>query len=373
MTVLTTLREVQIPIVAAMLLSASLAKFARSLRTGSIDEELGPTALFPMRMRRPLALAMSLIEFCLGIGLIVTAGNIGQGAPATCIRLCAGLLFLVATSALIELRTERPDLGCGCFGDFSSAPVSSRTLARSAFLAAAAFATIDLKNLKLPSATSGSALQLLAILVAEIVLLGALSPELGEGLIRLGYSEPCELRDVPSNRTLALLRRSKPWSRYSGLITADVPADVWRELCWRYVVYPAQYEGLPSELVFAVYLRQRRPAVHATLVDAATGQPVTIRQASPGPVSQGQGQGQGQAPGTGQASRTARQHLAVNRSATAAAPSGPGYAIRPRLLCHSLAVSRLRARKPKTSPEPPRNRGSQRPPRTCQTGAGQAG
>ena len=74
-------------------------------------------------------------------------------------------------------------------------------------------------------------------------MIAALSPEVGEGLIRLGYSEPCELRTLPSARTLAALRRSKHWRRYSGLITSDTPGDVWRELCWRYVVYPGRLDG----------------------------------------------------------------------------------------------------------------------------------
>jgi hypothetical protein len=272
-TVLYAVREVQIPLVAAILLGACSAKVARALRTGSVDEGLGPTALFPTRMRRPMALAMCAVEFGFGIGLIATAGTWGMGAPANCIRIGAGLLFLVATSALIELRLTKPDVGCGCFGDFSTAPVSGRTLARAALLAVASLATIDLPPIK-PPATTGAAVQLLLILGLQLAIVGALSPEIGEGLIRLGYSEPCELRYVPNARTLAALRRSKAWRKYSGLISADEPTDVWRELCWRYLVYPSSYQGRPADLVFAIFLQQRRPTVHAALVDAATGLPV---------------------------------------------------------------------------------------------------
>jgi hypothetical protein len=289
MTVLHAIREVQVPLVAAMLLGACVAKLSRALRTGSVDEGLGPTAMFPMRMRRPLTMTMCAIECGLGIGLIVTAGKIGEGAPATCVRLGSGLLFLVATSALIELRTQRPDVGCGCFGDFSTAPVSGRTIARSAFLALAALFSIGLHPPISAPVTAGAAFRLLAILAVEIVIVGALSPEVGEGLIRLGYSEPCELRAVPSGRTLALLRRSKQWRTYSGLVTADEPADVWRELCWRYVVYPASYQGRDIELIFAVFLRPRRPTVHAALVDTATGVPVPLPPPPPGTARPGRG------------------------------------------------------------------------------------
>jgi hypothetical protein len=284
--VLNAIREVQIPLVAAMLLGGCAAKLVRGLRTGSLDAGLGPTALFPTRLRRPLAVTMCVIECGLGLGLIVTAGGFGGGAPATCVRLGSGLLFLVATSALIELRETRPDVGCGCFGDFSTAPVSGRTMARSAFLAAAALCTIDLQPIRQPKSGS-AALELLAILCVELILIGALSPEVGEGLIRLGYSEPCELRDVPTGRTLAALRRSKQWRRYSGVITSDRPADVWRELCWRYVVYPSSYRGRPVELVFAVFLQQRRPAIHATMVDSGTSLPIPWPAALAGPARSG--------------------------------------------------------------------------------------
>jgi hypothetical protein len=271
--VLAAIREVQIPLVAVMLLGGCVTKLARTLRTGSVDSGLGPTALFPRSLRMPVAMTMCAVECGLGLGLIVTARGMGGLPTTTSVRLGAGLLFLVATSALIELRTVRPDVGCGCFGDFSTAPVSGRTIARSALLAVAALSTIGLRPITLPQA-SGSGLELLALFCAELVVIGALSPEVGEGLIRLGYSEPCELRDVPSSRTLAALRRSKQWRRYAGLIASDVPADVWRELCWRYVVYPSSYEERPADLVFAVFLQHRRPTIHAALVDAGTGLPL---------------------------------------------------------------------------------------------------
>jgi hypothetical protein len=47
---------------------------------------------------------------------------------------------------------------------------------------------------------------------------------------------------------------------------------MWRELCWRYVVFPAQAGNRPSEIVFAVYLRPHRPVIHAALVDSASGE-----------------------------------------------------------------------------------------------------
>jgi hypothetical protein len=273
MMLLALFQTVQIPLLSALLLSGCTAKFIRAVRVGSMDVGLGPTALFPMRLRRPVAMVMCALELGLGICLILTAGQIGRGAPATCVRLGTGLLFLVASCSLLELRAARPDVGCGCFGDFSHAPVSWRTLTRSALLSLAGLATIGLGPVQQPHA-KGTALILLGLLAAEIAVVAGLSPELGEALVRLGYSEPCELRVVPADRTLTALRRSKQWRRHAGLITADVPVDAWRELCWRYLVFSARCGEREAEIVFAVFLRQRRPLIHTALVDATTGQPL---------------------------------------------------------------------------------------------------
>jgi hypothetical protein len=277
--VLTALREVQLPVIAVLMLGGCVAKLERTLRMWSVDEGLGPTALFPMRMRGPMAIVFCAVECGLGLGLILTAGRIGSGAPANCIRLGCGLMFLVATSALLELRATRPDVGCGCFGDFSTAPVSLRTMVRSALLSAAALSTLGLPPISLPKPGTATA-ELLIILLLELVVLAALSPELSEALVRLGYSEPCELRSLPAERTIAALRRSKQWRRHAGLITADVPTDVWRELCWRYAVFPARSGERPTEIVFAIFLKHRRPAIHAVMVDAATAEPVPWPAAS---------------------------------------------------------------------------------------------
>jgi hypothetical protein len=279
-------QEVQIPLLSAMLLGASATKFARVLRVGSLDAGLGPTALFPVHLRRPVAIAMGVAELACGVALLVTAGPLGRGEPANTVRVATSLLFIVATCALIELRTSHPDAGCGCFGDFSTSPVGGRTLARSALLGAAALATIGLPPLH-PPHRGADAGRMLAILLAELIVLAALSPELGEALVRLGYSEPCELRMLPAVRTLTALRRSSQWRRRSGVITEDVPVDVWRELCWRYVVFSARAGDREAEVVFAVHMRSHRPVIHAAIVDATTGEALnwptpTNRRGAPG-------------------------------------------------------------------------------------------
>jgi hypothetical protein len=276
------IREVQIPVLALLLLGACVAKLIRVLRARSVDVALGPTALFPLSLQRTVAKAMCATEMSLAIALLVTAGRLGSGTLATAVRAGTALLFLTAVGALIEVRQRRPDVGCGCFGDLSSTPVNARTIARAVLLAFAAAATIGVPPVRLPPPGGALALRL-GLLVAEFLVIATLSPELGEALVRLGYSEPCELRIIPVERTLAALRASRAWRRHSPVLTDSHPVDMWRELCWRYLVYPGSYGGREVEVVFAVYLRARRPPVRAAVVDAVTGEALPSPHALPPP------------------------------------------------------------------------------------------
>jgi hypothetical protein len=270
------IREVQAPILAGMLIGACAAKLRRVLRSGSLDAGLGPTELFPLPLRRPAALTVCAIEFAVGVAMIVTAPAAARngtgamdGAAADGARIAATAFFLVAMCALIELRGRRPDAGCGCFGDLSTRPVGARSIARSALLAVAALASIGGPGLHLPPLGHGAA-ALLAILCTEFLVIALLSPEVGEALIRLGYSEPCELRSISALGTLYALQRSPHWQRQAGVVTSDVPTDMWRELCWRYVVYSGRLDGADVDVVFAVQVKQRHPLIHSAVVPRET-------------------------------------------------------------------------------------------------------
>jgi hypothetical protein len=272
--VLSAVREVQIPLLAVMLLGGCAAKGARVLKSRDLAEGLGPTALFPLRLRRPIAMAICASEFGLGIGLIVTAGRLGAGLPATVLRAGVSLLFLIAVGTLIELRERRPDAGCGCFGDLSVTPVGNRTIVRSAVLAGAAIVTVGGPPLQMPASALAATLWI-AALITEMLLLAVLSPELGQAMARLGYSEPCEVRRISVDRTLAALASSAPWHRYAGLVTGRAPADIWREGCWRYVLYSGESGDRRVDLVFVVSLWSRRPQVRVAVLDAITDEVLT--------------------------------------------------------------------------------------------------
>ena len=273
--VLSAIREVQIPLLAVMLLGGCGGKALRVLKARDVTVGLGPTALFPLRLRRPIAMAMCATELGLGVALIVTAGSLGTGTPAMIVRAGVSVLFLIAVGALVELRERRPDAGCGCFGDLSVTPVGARTIGRSAVLATAALATLGQPPMRMPASGPAAALWI-TVVVAELLLLAALSPELSEAMVRLGYSEPCEVRRISVDRTLAALAGSATWRRYASLVGGDAaPIDIWREGCWRYLVYTGETGGREVHVAFAVYLRSRRSPVRVAVLDAVSGEVLT--------------------------------------------------------------------------------------------------
>lgn len=305
--VLSAVREVQVPLLSVLLVGGCAAKARRAIESRSIAAGLGPTAMFPLRLRRPVAIFMCSSELSLGVALMLTAGRAGAGLPANAIRAATALLFLTAVGALYELRTRRPDAGCGCFGDLSDTPVGLRTITRSALLSVAAVTSIGVPPLRMPAATRDAGL-LLVCAAVEVAIVAALSPELAEILVRLGYSEPCEVRRVPVERTLAALRSSAPWRRYRRQIAGSAPSDIWREGCWRFVVYPGSSQDGPVDIVFAVYLQARRPTVRAAVLDARTPDP--LRRAAPHPAQRPhRAQGPHPAPVT-QLAPVARRRLA---------------------------------------------------------------
>jgi Methylamine utilisation protein MauE len=260
-----TIREMQVPVLALIMLGACAVKLSRVLRARSMLVVLDATALFPARLRRPAMITLCATEMSLGILLLVTAGRVGAAGRADGVRLTVSTFFLVGMCALVELREHRPDLGCGCFGEFSVTPPGVRSIARAGLLASAALAAIHIPPLH-PPPPGRAATSDLAIILAELLLLAALSPEVGQALARLGYSEPCELRLIPPERSVTSLRRSRAWRRHAHMLISDSPADMWRELCWWYFAYPARGRGADCDVVFAVEVKPRRPAIRVAVV-----------------------------------------------------------------------------------------------------------
>ena len=243
------LSEVQIPFLAVVLLLASGTKLLLP------DGDLGPEA--PLLRRRSFGVGLSIAEGTLGVAILVS--------PLLVVRLATVVFFATATSIVGDLVRRQAEEGCGCFGNLSAAPAGRRTVLRVALLTAAAVASAGVHRTGLQVLNSPGSWPLLAFGLEAAVML-ALSPELIVAIERTRSSVPCELRDVPLIETYAILYASDAWGEHEELLTSPQPSEVWRELCHRYVVYPAAINGRPIEVVFAVPIVGRPSEVRAGLV-----------------------------------------------------------------------------------------------------------
>jgi hypothetical protein len=188
----------------------------------------------------------------LAIGALVLLGVPFSGyAAAVLLAAAAG----VATWGVFNV----PQASCGCFGARSE-PVSPRTAVRAGLLALLALGGTPWWD----ASPAGCALAVLAGAV-----LVALTPELRSRDARLSVNEAvCAHRPVSVRATLSRLRRSTLWADAKQYLAADAPSEQWRDGCWRYLAYPATYEGEDATAVFALYLGRSRTADGVAFVAA---------------------------------------------------------------------------------------------------------
>jgi hypothetical protein len=243
------LRDTQIPFLASVLILACTAKLT--------VREHDPAPLVALHRRRPYVYGVALAEGGIGVALMIT--------PAGVVRAACVVFFASATWIIGDLARRGTDEGCGCFGGLSTAPAGRRGLARAALLTATALASAGATRTGvqvLAHAGAGTVL----LLGAETGLLLVLSPELALAVERTRNSTPCELLDVPLAEMYERLHASEAWRVHEDHLTSARPIETWRELCHRYVVFPARIEGKWAEVVFAVPVDGRRAEVRAGLV-----------------------------------------------------------------------------------------------------------
>jgi hypothetical protein len=182
------------------------------------------------------------------------------------VRLVTAMVLVAATWVLGDLRTSRPDEGCGCFGVLSSARIGRRTVIRTGLLAVAAMLTFGLERNGLQ--VLGDSLGWRGLMFgAELAFFLVISPE--PALLLRRTEVPCDLRRVPLSVSLGMLHSSEVWQEYELVLDSPEPSEVWRELCWRFYLYPAR--GAQADVVFAVSLDGRE--VRASLVDRGADGP----------------------------------------------------------------------------------------------------
>ncbi|MGI5268314.1 MauE/DoxX family redox-associated membrane protein [Nonomuraea sp. CA-218870] len=246
----------QLPVLIVLLCLGAAAKVAvsRSGREPTALARLGPAVLVPARFQAPALLVCAAGELALAAGLLRTTHPVVRWATVA--------FFSMSTYVLLELRRRRPDAGCGCFGEVSSAPVEVRSIARTTVLAGLAALSVWAPVPGWVAFAQPS----WGFLLAGLVVLAVLSPEIEELVERVRHRAPCEQRPGPAEGvTLARLRASGAWRAQRERLASPEPYDSWRELCWRFFVFKNHEQ---DDVVFAVFLAGRRPAVRMAVVAA---------------------------------------------------------------------------------------------------------
>ncbi|MFJ2028200.1 MauE/DoxX family redox-associated membrane protein [Streptosporangium sp. NPDC087985] len=267
---LTTIAVAQIPLLGALLAAGAFAK----VRTAMSDSEpgalsrLGPAVLVASRWQAAAMFGCAAGETFLLIGLMATGHPFFRWGTAA--------FFAVATYVLWELRRRRPDVGCGCFGEVSAIPVGLRSLGRTMVLTTMALGTVWAPPLSGWSVVTAFTWPQTLAMAGGLLVLVALSPEVEEAAARLRHRAPCEQRPLDPAIALSRLRSSAAWRAHEKFLSSTDPADSWRELCWRFFVYPGRsHAGHPADVVFAIYLSGRHPAVRVAMV-GVDGRPIEI-------------------------------------------------------------------------------------------------
>jgi methylamine utilization protein MauE len=265
---LTTIVIAQLPILVLLLVAGTVAKIwtaARESEPGALSK-LGPAVLVAERWHTPAMLCCAFGELFLTVGLLVTDYSFFRWGITA--------FFAVSTYVLWELRRRRPDVGCGCFGEVSATPVGLRSLGRTVVLTAMSAGMIQTPEATGWSMLTGITWTHAPAAIGGLLVLLALSPEIEEAAARLRYRAPCEQRPLDAATALNRLRVSKVWQSHESLLSGTEPMDSWRELCWRFFAYPGlSHSGEPVDVVFAIYLSGRHPAVRVALV-GIDGQPI---------------------------------------------------------------------------------------------------
>jgi hypothetical protein len=110
----------------------------------------------------------------------------------------------------------------------------------------------------------------LAFAFFELLILAALSPSIRKAMVRslrLRTPADCATAVVPFEVTLAALRRSDVWQRWSPHLESASVRERWRSGCWRFVSFDARHQGQPAVAVFAVRVAFKDPAIRIAVVD----------------------------------------------------------------------------------------------------------
>ncbi|MEV0810582.1 MauE/DoxX family redox-associated membrane protein [Micromonospora sp. NPDC050200] len=253
---------------AVLIWSARVKLFSRHAAAAANRSAL--VRLIGQRRALPAYRLLGGVELTLGALLILPPTLRLEAIAATV--LAVGFL-----SYLTYARRVAPSSSCGCLSA-QPIPVSGRSLARAGLLVAAGVLAA-LASGGWWAALAGRPLPGAAVLLAELAVVVALSPELDATwllpLRRLRARLTHPLRGgsgLPLLATVQQLQLSDSYRRVAPLLRSDV-REHWDDGDWRFVGHAALYQNRPVTAVFAVPLADREPdAVRVAVVDDATGQ-----------------------------------------------------------------------------------------------------
>ncbi|MEW6233626.1 MAG: MauE/DoxX family redox-associated membrane protein, partial [Chloroflexota bacterium] len=189
------------------------------------------------------------------------------------IRLATGLAaaFIAYLSFSVKADPGRP---CGCLGGREVA-VSWHTLVRAGLVLVCTVVGWKAQDFWLMALVARP--WFLSLVAVEALLFVGLSPELGWAWIKspaladqARAEDDCATAAVPRSETQQRLRESAPFRILSVFLKSGL-LDHWREGCWQFLCFAAEYKSRKATAVFAVPTAREPYRVRAAIVDEADG------------------------------------------------------------------------------------------------------
>lgn len=233
--------------------------------------EIAAQSALAVLLRRPKAaqvahISIGTLEICIGISLFIPPLYLWEVGAVTGLATAFVGYLLVA-------RYVAPDKPCACLGGHN-APISWRTLARAGLLLL--ISIVGWRAQTIAPMAIVTNLWLIILIIGEILLFVSLSPELqwAKNLRNL-FIKPnpvkhavleCATANVPWSQTIQQLEMSNIFAEMSGYLTSK-EMDRWRDKCWRFFSYEAEYHGQYGTAIFAVPILYQPDKIHAVIVD----------------------------------------------------------------------------------------------------------
>ena len=188
--------------------------------------------------------------------------------------LASGLMMLFLVYLIIVLRIA-PERSCGCLGD-SNVPISWHNVVRAGLLLGITLFGRHADQFWLTALVANP--WSLSVIGLEGIVLLTLSPEVRwpwqrqTNSIALPDSSSdevdCTVISIPVTNTLQQLRTSDLFLSLAVYLRSEL-REHWREGCWRYLCFEAEYEGVRATAIFAVPVVPRPEWIRAAIINEA--------------------------------------------------------------------------------------------------------